>query len=181
MDSVTQAQHDMRDAYYDGIPGIVTSGTTWLIAGLVAIFKSPMAGMLTLIFAGMLIFPISVMLCKALGRRGQHNKQNPLAPLAIEGTIWMLLSIPIAVAASLYQVELFFPAMLCVIAGRYLTFNTLYGNRMYYFFSIFLAGCGMSLAVMASPVYLGALLGGAVEIAFATAIYVQVQRDDAIA
>lgn len=53
-----------------------------------------------------------------------------MAPLALEGTIWLLLAIPVAIGAALYRVEWFFPAMLLVIAGRYLTFSTLYDMRI---------------------------------------------------
>ena len=37
----------------------------------------------------------------------------------------MLLSIPVAVGLGLYNPAWFFPAMLLIIAGRYLTFATL--------------------------------------------------------
>jgi len=130
MMSIADAQRDMREAYYGGSTGAVTSATAWLVAALVATFANPTAGILTLIIGGMLIFPASVVLCKVLGRSGKHSNGNPLAPLAIEGTIWMLLSIPVAIGAALYRVEWFFPAMLLVIAGRYFTFATLYGMRI---------------------------------------------------
>ncbi|MEL7187564.1 MAG: hypothetical protein AAFN50_14210, partial [Pseudomonadota bacterium] len=135
MMSITDAQQDMRDAYYGGATGAVTSATAWLAAALVATFVSQYAGILTLIFGGMLIFPASVVLCKIIGRSGKHHKDNPLAPLAIEGTIWMLLCILVAIGAALYKIEWFFPAMLLVIAGRYLTFSTLYGLRLYWAFA----------------------------------------------
>lgn len=77
----------------------------------------------------MLIFPGSVLLCKIIGKPGKHSKNDPLAPPAIEGTIWMVLSIPVAIAAALYRIECFCPAMLLVIAGGYLTFATLYAAR----------------------------------------------------
>ena len=52
MNSIADAQQDMRDAYYGGAPGVITSGTAWLIAGLVSFIISSKAGILTLIFGG---------------------------------------------------------------------------------------------------------------------------------
>lgn len=175
MQLVTEAQADMKQAYFWGIPGVMCSGTVWLIAGLVALLYTPFNGILTLIFGGILIFPASVLVCKLIGASGKHHKSNPLAPLAIEGTFWMLLSIPIAVAASMYKIELFFPAMMLVIAGRYLTFSTLYGMRIFWLFAVVLiAGSGLLVATQV-PVFQGALLGGFIEVVFAALIFFKIR------
>jgi hypothetical protein len=172
MDSISAAQEDMRHAYSAGAPGIIASGTAWFAAALVVFFVSPTAGILTLIFGGMLIFPVSVLLCKVLGRTGKHSKDNPLAPLAIETTFWMLLSIPISIGAALYKIEWFFPAMILVIAGRYLTFSTLYGMRIFWLFGAVLVGAGALLVVLEASVFQGALAGALVEYVFGVSIYI---------
>lgn len=169
--SITDAQKDMSDAYLNGVPGIVTSGTIWLIAGIVALLISPTAAISTLVFGGMAIFPISVLLCKLAGRSGKHQSDNPLAALANEGTVWMLLSIPIAIGAAFYRYEWFFPAMLLVIAGRYLTFQTLYGNKLFWLFAAALATAGIVSLMNNAPVFVGALLGGGIEWLFAAIIF----------
>jgi hypothetical protein len=74
MISITDAQQDMREAYFGGAPGAVSSATTWLIAALVVTLVDPMSGIWTLALGGMLIFPVSVLLCKVLGRTGKHSK-----------------------------------------------------------------------------------------------------------
>ncbi|MES3008868.1 MAG: hypothetical protein V4751_13965 [Pseudomonadota bacterium] len=172
MISIADAQLDMREAYYGGAPGVVSSGCAWLAAALVTLLVSPRAGILTLVVGGMFIFPVSVLLCKVIGCTGKHRKENPLAALAIESTIWMLLSIPIAIGASLYRIEWFFPAMLLVIAGRYLTFSTLYGNRTYWVFSGLLVAASIGLYFLGASVFLGALAGALVEFAFAIKIFI---------
>lgn len=171
MQSISDAQNDMNDAYLYGVPGIFTSGTVWLAAGIIAFLISPAAGIATLVFGGMGIFPISVLLCKFAGRSGKHQPDNPLAALAIEGTFWMLLSIPIAIGAAFYSYEWFFPAVLMVIAGRYLTFHTLYGNKLYWLFAVALASAGVGAAILNVPVFVGALLGGGIEWLFAIIIF----------
>jgi hypothetical protein len=175
MMSIADAQQDMRDAYYGGATGAVTSATAWLAAALVATFVSPVAGILTLIVAGMFIFPASVVLCKVIGRPGKHRKDNPLAPLAIESTIWMLLSIFVAIGVALYRVEWFFPAMLLIIAGRYLTFSTLYGLRLYWAFAATLAVSALPLVILEAPAVSGAFAGALVEFAYAIALFATVK------
>lgn len=177
MNSIIDAQKDMRDAYYGGAPGVITSGTAWLIAGLVAFLLSPKAGILALIIGGMFIFPVSVVFCKLMGASGTLKKENPLAPLALEGTFWMLLSIPIAVGCAFYRIEWFFPAMLFVIGGRYLTFSTLYGVRIYWVFAVSLVAMGWALLATNTPTYLGAFSGAFIEYSFGVALFVTYKRE----
>ena len=171
MNSITNAQHDMRVAYYNGATGAVCSATAWMAAALVTTFVSPTAGILTLIIGGMAIFPVSVVLSKILGRSGKHAKSNPLAPLAISGTFWMLLSIPIAVGVSLHRVEWFFPAMLLVIGGRYLTFTTLYGLKIYWAFGAVLALSVVPLLALNASAAAGACTGALIEYAFGATLF----------
>ncbi|WP_339858726.1 DUF7010 family protein [Pseudohongiella acticola] len=175
MDSISAAQSNMCEAYYGGAPGIVSSGSAWLLAAIVAALVSERAGVIALVMVGMLIFPVSVVLCRLLGRTGKHNRDNPLAPLAMEGTIWMLLSIPIAIAAAMYRIEWFFPAMLLVIAGRYLTFSTLYGMRIFWVFGATLVTSALGLIYLQASVFLGALTGALVEYIFGAVIFVTFQ------
>jgi len=168
---IPDAQKDMQEAYYGGATGAVTSATAWLVAALVANFVSPKAGILTLIFGGMLIFPVSVVLCKIIGRSGKHCKENPLGSLALEGTVWMLFSIPLAIGAAFYRIELFFPAMLLVIGGRYLTFTTLYGMKIYWLFGATLAISSVPLVVLGAPPSAGAFTGAIIEYAYGITIF----------
>lgn len=166
-----EAQADMRRAYYDGATGVVTSATAWLAATVAAWIGTPRLSIAVLLVGGMLIFPVSVVLSKALGRSGSHAKDNPLAPLAASGTVWMLLAIPVAYGAALYRVEWFFPAMLLIIGGRYLTFPTLYGLPVYYVLGASLAAAGMALAMAGMPVVAGAMAGSVIEYVFGGIIF----------
>ncbi|WP_096085103.1 DUF7010 family protein [Agaribacterium haliotis] len=184
MDSIKDAQADMRDAYFWGVPGVFCSACVWLSAAFTSMLISPIAGIWCLVFAGSLIFPASVALCKLLGYRGKHQQGNALAPLAIEGTIWMLLTIAIAVALAMLHPQYFFPAMLLIIAGRYLSFRTLYGLRSFYLlaFALVLAA-GLTLLYQASSsseavirTYIGAFSGAAIEFIFALVLFVQAKQ-----
>jgi hypothetical protein len=71
----------------------------------------------------------------------------------------------------LLRIELFFPAMLFVIAGRYLCFQTLYGTRLYWIFGAVLALAGYALFKLEAPVALSAFAGAAIEVVFASLLW----------
>lgn len=157
----------MREAYAGGGPGMFASALAWLAAGLVAVQVSPERAVLALFAGGMLIFPVGVLLTRALGYRGQHTHGNPLGTLALETTVWLVLSMPIAYVVSLYRVDLFFPAMLLVIGGRYATFATIYGARVFWVCGGALVAAAYALAMLKAAPVTGAFAGAAIEAAFA--------------
>ena len=177
--TISEAQREMRLAYANGSTGALASGVIWLAAGAVAVIFSPGKGAFALFFGGMFIFPLSIMLSKIAGCNGKHSSQNPLGVLAIEGTVLMLACFPIAFAAYLYRTEWFFPAMLLVIGGRYLTFQTLYGMRLYWLLGgALLTGAMVLIASQAAPAA-GAFVGGIIEVAFAIALFAAHRRENA--
>lgn len=168
---IEQAQADMRHAYFGGAAGITASGLVWLAAAFTAWQVSPQGAIAALCVGGMLIHPAAMLLSKALGRPGSHAKGNPLAGLAIESTVWLLLAIGIAFLASLQRPEFFFIAMLLTIGGRYFTFATLYGMRLYWLCGGVLAAAGFALAALGADTALIALAGGVLELAFAGIVF----------
>lgn len=164
------AQRDMRHAYFGGAAGMFASALVWLAAGCVAWYDSPRNGVLALCIGGTLIHPLGVLFARGLGRPGSHSKGNPLGNLALEGTIWMLVGVALAFVLSYWRIELFFPAMLCVIGGRYLTFATVYGMRIYWACGVALAMAGWLLAANSAFMAAGGFAGAAIEFVFAVAI-----------
>lgn len=175
------AQADMRHAYAGGVIGIVVSGTVWLVAGAIAWFRTPAAAVLALLAGGVLIHPVAVVLAKLAGRTGAHAKGNPLGQLAGEATGWMLLGIGLAYVLSRWRIDLFFPVMLLTIGGRYLTFATVYGMRMYWAFGATLAASGMILATTVTGFATGAFAGGVIEMVFAALIYTNLRSQQGVA
>lgn len=164
------AQRDMRQAYLSGAPGMLCSAAAWLVAGVVALQMSAPAAVVALFLGGMLIHPASVLVCKLLGRSGRHAKANPLGPLALESTFWMIFSLPIAYAVSRFNMLWFFPCMLLIIGGRYLTFRTLYGLRVYWICGAALAMAAYLIAAFKLQPAAAAFVGAAVEAIFAVFI-----------
>lgn len=174
--SFEQAQADMRAGYRYGAPGVAVSGAVWLVAACVALMVSPAKAVWALLVGGALIHPLGMLLAKLTGGRGSHTPGNPLAGLAGEGTVWMLAGIVLAFGLQLWKVEWFFPAMLLVIGGRYLTFRTLYGLRTYWLLGGALCALGLGLVAARAPVPVAAFAGGAVELLFAGVLYRQAKR-----
>lgn len=169
--SLSQAQADMRTGYQCGAPGVLVSGLVWLTAGVVATRVSATAAVYALLIGGAAIHPLGVLLTKLIGAPGRHDPSNPLARLAAEGTLWMLAGIAIAYGMHVLRIEWFFPAMLLVIGGRYLTFQTLYGVRLYWALGGVLCLLGVGLALARAPAPLSAFAGGAVEVLFAILLF----------
>jgi hypothetical protein len=169
--TMSAAQADMRHGYLGGAAGVFASGIAWLVAGIVALAVSPRGAVAALFFGGMLIHPVSILFAKLAGRPGKHTPGNPMARLALESTIWMLLAIPIALYLALDWPQYFFLAMLLTIGGRYLTFATLYGNRIYWLLGALLALSTMALIAVKASAALAAFTGATIEIVFALLIF----------
>ncbi len=166
----------MRHAYFGGAPGMLTSALVWMTAGVVALRQTPERAVWALFIGGMLIHPLSVLLTKALGRSGVHSRHNPLGTLALATTFWMILCLPLAYGVSLQRIEWFFPAMLLVIGGRYLTFSTVFGARIYWLCGGALAIAGYAVAATKASPVIGAFTGAAIEAAFAVVIFASARR-----
>ncbi len=168
---IEQAQANMRHAYFGGATGVMTSALAWLAAALTAVLMSPRGAMAALFIGGMFIHPAAVLLSKALGRPGAPARDNPLKWLALESTVWLLLAIAVAFVASLQKTEWFFIAMLLTIGGRYLTFATLYGLRIYWACGATLAAAGIALAILGAGTGTIVLTGGLIELVFAGIVF----------
>lgn len=175
--SLTAAQRDMRLAYLDGAPGVLVSGLVWATAGCVAMWVSPQRAVWALFVGGALIHPVAVLLTRLLGRTGRHAPGNPLGALAMATTFWMIMMLPLAYGVSLLRIDLFFPAMLLVIGGRYLCFQALYGRRMYWICGAVLGLTSYGLAILNAPVALGGFAGAVIEVVFAGLLLVGAQRE----
>lgn len=180
-DLISAAQTEMRHAYFGGGPGMLTSAAAWAAAAVATVQLSPQRAIWVLFAGGMLIHPVAVLLCRAAGRPGSHSKGNPFGGLALAGTVWMILCLPLAYGVSLQRMEWFFPAMLLVIGGRYLTFSTMYGRRIYWVCGFALAGAGYVLGRMGASPTLGAAAGAGIEAAFALAILQASLREGQVA
>ncbi|MBR9855314.1 MAG: hypothetical protein GYB37_12180 [Algicola sp.] len=179
LSNITDAQSDLRKGYGDGALGVLSSGVVWLISSLVAFSVSKQTAVWTLFFGGMLIHPLGLLLAKLTGVPGKHSGQNPLGKLAMEGTFFMLLCIPLALLLSLQKHAWFFQGMLLIIGGRYLTFTTLYGIKSYWVLGGLLGAMAFVLFFLNASSEISALLGAIVELVFGTVLFVSFKKTKA--
>lgn len=178
--NIADAQRDMRFGYFGGAPGVLASAIAWLIAGAVAVLVSPVTAVWALFIGGMFIFPVGVVVAMILGRPGAHSRGNPLGALAMEGTVLLMLCLPLAFVVSLYKLDWFFPAMLLVIGGRYFTFASLYGSRLFWALGGVLVLASFLLVATRMPAMIGALAGGLIELVFAVGLFVGDSKERAL-
>jgi hypothetical protein len=177
MMTISDAQKDMRASHVGGSGGMIVSGIVWLVAGIVSVTTTSLASVATLFFGGMTIYPLGVVVARMLGGSGQHQKNNPMATLALETTV--LLYIGLFVAFSVYQQWpiWFFPIMLVTIGGRYVIFSTIYGMRLYWLLGAVLILAGGALILVDTAFPLGAFVGGGIEIVFGLLTLGLIRRD----
>lgn len=176
--TLVESQTDMCRGYANGSIGIIVSGLMWLISAAVTYQYSAKQAIWTLLIGGMLIHPVSVLLYKLIGLSGNHTKGNPLGNLGMEGTIFMIMCLPIAFGLSLQHSEWFFQGMLLIIGGRYLTFSSIYGIRLYWILGAIL-GAAAYLLFYSSVQSFGTLLTGSlIEISFGTFMFLSFRRNN---
>jgi hypothetical protein len=178
---IADAQREMRWAHFAGGLGALVSGLVWLAAAAVALTRAPMTAAATLLIGGMAIYPLSVLLCKAVGRPGSVGRANPLAGMALEVTLLFVMCLPFAYLAAQSRPDWFFPGMLMLIGGRYLSFRTLYGLPLYLVFGALLAAAGFALLALHAPFGAGPLTGALIELTFAALLIAAGRRDPAAA
>lgn len=169
---IADAQRDMRSGYLSGAPGVLASSLAWAAATGTAFLASPQQAIWVLFIGGMLIHPAGLLIGKVLGASVTHTRGNALAQLAGANTIWMIACLPLAYIASMQMIEWFFPAMLLIIGGRYLTFGILYGMRFYWALGFVLLGAGFGLGAIAATPAISAAVGSAIEFVFAIFAFV---------
>ena len=166
-----QQQQEMRHAHYDGAPGVLVSGLIWIVAALICYQLGIKQGVWTLLVGGALIYPISVIFSKALGRPATTDKSNALNQLAIASTFWLILCCAMAYGLFLLKPELFFPAMMATIGCRYFIFASVYGRVIFWVFGATLMACAfLAFSIMLSPT-IAAGLGGLIELIFAFLVF----------
>ncbi|WP_448238843.1 DUF7010 family protein [Microbacterium paulum] len=128
---VKEAQQDVRRAYRGGFSGPLVSALVWVTAAAVYQWGSAAAAMVVLFIGGMLIFPLSALVLKAMGGPAFLPKKHPSNALAMQSAFTVPLGLLVAIALGTLAPSLFFPASLIIVGAHYLTFISLYGMRLY--------------------------------------------------
>lgn len=164
-------QHEMRDASFEGAPGILVSGIVWITAAGVSYLVGVHQAVWTLLIGGALIYPLGMLLTKALGRSATTGKDNALNQLAMASTVWLILGCGMAYGLYLFKPVLFFPAMMATIGCRYMIFATVFGTAIYWVLGAALVVAANLTLFSLTPPTVAAGIGGLIEVAFAVLIF----------
>lgn len=131
MEGLAQAQAEVRAAYRSASVGQVYSGLVWIASAAAWMWASVGVGMAVLVVGGFLIYPVTVVGCRALGAAATIPADNPLREAGFAIPIVGALCIPAAAGAAVAESDWFFPAFMVVMGAHYLPFSHLYGMRVF--------------------------------------------------
>jgi hypothetical protein len=165
---IRDAQCEMRSIYIGGFWGQLVSSVLWLVSAALGTWGSPKASILLIVVGGFFIFPLTQMLLRVSGRPASVSKGNSFNALGMQVAFVLPLSMLLLVPVGLYQLNLFFPALMVLVGAHYLPFATLYGMRTFLFLAGILVAVGVVIAHYFSGAFsLGAWIGGLVLFVFA--------------
>ncbi|MQA19524.1 DUF7010 family protein [Rugamonas rivuli] len=171
-----EQQNEMRHAYYDGAPGIFVSGLVWVAATFVCYLAGMKQAVWTLLIGGALIYPLSAVLTKVMGRPAKTGKDNALNQLVMASTFWLILCCAMAFGLFLLRPAFFFPAMMVTIGSRYLVFASVYGRSIFWVMggSLIVAGVVAFFSALSPGVAAG--IGGLIEVLFAVFVFLKASK-----
>lgn len=142
---IADAQQEVRSVYLNGSVGQAVSGLIWLLSAGLGTWVSLRAGIITLTIGGIFIFPLTQLVLRVLDRPTTLSPENPLDTLAMQVAFIIPLTLPVIAAASLQNVNWFYPAFMVVVGTHYLPFMFLYGMWQYGVLAALLIGSGVTL------------------------------------
>lgn len=124
---IKAAQQDVRTTFMHGSVGQTISGVIWLVSAVLGTWVSERYAILLLVMGGAFIFPLTQLTLRLLGRSSALPKGHPMNQLATQVAFIVPFSLPLIGAASLYNLNWFYPAFMLVVGTHYLPFMFLYG------------------------------------------------------
>ena len=168
---IKAAQSDLREAYLTGALGALVSGIVWILAGITAHLSTFQNSMIVFFIGGMGIFPLSTFLSTQLNGKKKPADSNPLLPLGLQVTIPLFVGLFLAFWLCRDNPEHFYALMLMIIGGRYVSFTTLYGTKIYWALGLVLMTLGfVAFSYIDLSGGILAIMGGIIEIIFAGAL-----------
>jgi uncharacterized protein DUF7010 len=143
---IQDAQREVRSVYIGGFWGQLVSSVIWLVSATLGTWVTPKASILSLVIAGFFIFPLTQMLLRLSGRPASVSRENPFNSLGMQVAFVLPFSMLLLVPVGLYNLNLFFPALMVLLGAHYLPFATLYGMRMFLFLAGILIAAGVVIA-----------------------------------
>jgi hypothetical protein len=164
---VEDAQRDVRSVFMGGLVGQLVSGVLWLLSAGISTWVSTRSGIAVLCLGGVLIYPVTVLVLRMMGRSTALRANNPLSDLAMQISFTIPLGLPLVGAATLYHLNWFYPATMIVVGAHYLPFVFLYGMRHFAALCGLMVGGGLMIGLYVNDTFsLGGWLTGATLVLF---------------
>ncbi len=165
---IHDAQQDVRSTFLGGFVGQLVSGGIWLVSAALATWGSPTGGIIALAAGGALIFPLTQLGLRLMGRPASLPAGHPMNALATQVAFVVPLHLPLVAAATLHRQEWFYPAFMVTVGAHYLPFIFLYGMWQFGVLAALLIGGGLVLALYGPPLFsLGGWITAALLVGFA--------------
>jgi hypothetical protein len=162
------AQRELRHAFLGGFVGQMVSGVIWILSAAVSTWVAPAFGMAVLFFASMLLFPLTQLTLRAIGRPARLSPSSPLEQLATQIAFTVPINFLLVAAATLYRETWFYPASMVVVGAHYLPFMFLYGMGHFGVLGGLLISGGAGIALYGPDMFsLGGWVSAVILIAFA--------------
>jgi len=151
---IKSAQQDVRSTFLRGSIGQTVSGLIWLVSAILGIWVSERFAILVLVLAGMFIFPLTQLTLRLLGRPGGLPNGHPMNALAMQVAFIVPLSLPVIGAASLYNINWFYPAFMLIVGVHYMPFIFLYGMWEFGALAALLIGGSVAFGMLLSDSFI---------------------------
>lgn len=126
------AQYDLRRAYIGAGPGVFVSASVWLTAAFVERSQGIATAFAVLFIGGMLIYPLSTLICRLLFKRDKEAADNPLGATVLECTVAMIGGLFAAWLFLPIRPDYVFPLAAIAVGTHYAVFKTVYGDTMFW-------------------------------------------------
>lgn len=140
---VSEAQRDLRRAYVGGGPGVMVSGSVWAVTAIVQHLHGTGAAFAALFVGGMMIFPLSKLICRFGFRRTNEDPGNPLGMAALESTVAMIGGLFAAWLFLASKPALVLPLSAIAVGTHYAVFKTVYGDRLFWALAAVISAIGV--------------------------------------
>lgn len=145
---IKSAQRDMKSVFVRGSVGQAVSGAIWLASAALATWFSQRYGILLLAVGGAFIFPLTQLCLRLMRRPAELPKGHPFNALAMQVAFIVPLCLPVIGAATLHNINWFYPAFMIVVGSHYLPFIFLYGMWEFGVLAALLLGGGVVIGML---------------------------------
>ena len=142
------AQEDVRSTFLRGSVGQAASGLIWLVSAALGTWVSERSAILVLVLVGALVFPLTQLTLRLLGRPAGLPKGHPMNALAMQVAFILPLTLPVIGAAAMANINWFYPAFMLVLGTHYLPFMFLYGMWEFGALAALLIGGGVAIGMV---------------------------------